>query len=143
MLPRYNRRGGRRWPSLVVGGMDGGFFWGWDGGSGFFFSVFPARLFFFWSFSPFLLLFLPFSKRTGAQESSATWPRVSLLFITSAEDIHNFKERPSLSTFLSHQALNKRKSLLSANFAESNSSAAQFVSCFKKETSSESFPTNA
>lgn len=60
-----------------------------------------------------------------AQESAATWPRVSLLFITSA-DVHNFRERhlllfPLLPLF---PLLSRKKkiiiiikSLLSGNFA--------------------------
>lgn len=58
-----------------------------------------------------------------AQESAATWPRVSLLFITSA-DVHNFRERhlllfPLLPLFppFSRKKKEKRKSLLSGNFA--------------------------
>lgn len=102
---------------VVVGGL-----------AGFSFSAFPDRLFFFF------LSLLRGAPR--AQESAATWPRVSLLFITSA-DVHNFRERhlllfPLLPLFPPFSRKKKRKEKVSCRATlpcASNSSAVQSLRC--------------
>lgn len=83
-----------------------------------------------------------------AQESAATWPRVSLLFITSA-DVHNFRERPLLLFPLLplfppfSRKKKKRKEKVSCRATlpcASNSSAVQSLRCLRAWKKVSKFP---